>query len=266
MDLKHIAVVPLVDAKADEVTVVAAALQKQVPRDFAPIWDVTATVDYFPALDVVPLGYWPVFVVEQAPAAGTHIDHGGQPIAYVEYGPSWSLSASHEVLEMLADPAGTRLIAGDSPTDGERVEFLVEVCDPCQDATNAYTVNGVLVSDFYTPAYFEPSFTQGSKYSFCGTLRKPRDVLPGGYLTWRSPTSSRWFQIDGNDNVKDLGLVAGSMGFRNAIDTASPRRLSHLPADHERMRAVAARAETNRAAIEHRRNAWTKLAKSHGAR
>ena len=63
------------------------------------------------------------------------------------------------------------------------MEFLVEVCDPCHDAAHAYSVNGVLVSDFYTPAYFEPLFTTGSKYSLCGSLREPRDVLPGGYLT-----------------------------------------------------------------------------------
>ena len=83
-------------------------------------------------------------------------------------------------MEMLVDPTGVRFVTGDAPSaESDRVEFLVEVCDPCQGADNAYTVNGVLVSDFYTPAYFEPLFTSGSRYSFCGKLRSPRDVLPG---------------------------------------------------------------------------------------
>ena len=37
----------------------------------------------------------------------------------------WSLTASHECLEMLADPFGNRLIAGDSPKpDQGRVQIL----------------------------------------------------------------------------------------------------------------------------------------------
>ena len=85
-------------------------------------------------------------------AAGVHLDKKGQPFSLVEAGNSWSLTASHGVLEMLADPFGNRLIAGPSPKSGQgRVEFLVEVCDPSEDSANAYTVNDVLVSDFYTP-------------------------------------------------------------------------------------------------------------------
>src|SRR5215471_9382345 len=158
MQLSHIAVVPIrAGIAVEEITSVSAALQKQVMRDFAPIWEVQATVDYFPALEAVPVGYWPLLIVEDGAGLGTHVDRNGQPMAYVEYGPTWSLTASHEALEMLADPTGLRFVAGDAPlTESERVEFLVEVCDPCQGADNAYTVNGVLVSDFYTPAYFEP--------------------------------------------------------------------------------------------------------------
>ena len=40
-----------------EVSRVSAALQKQVTRDFGPIWSVTATVDGFADLSDVPLGY-----------------------------------------------------------------------------------------------------------------------------------------------------------------------------------------------------------------
>jgi hypothetical protein len=261
-DLKHVAIVPISPyAKEHEITVVAAALQKQVLRDFAPVWGVSATVDYFPTPESVPLGYWPLFIVEDAPAVGTHIDHAGQPVAFVELGVSWSLPASHEVLEMLADPLGTRLVPGDAPVGDERVEFLVEVCDPCQDPAYAYTVNGVLVSDFYTPAYFEPAFTQGSKYSFSGQLRTPRDVLPGGYLTWRNLTTGHWHQLKSDGTVADLGTIHGTLGFRGEIDQRSPsrRELSHLGSEHARMRAVSARERANRTAIEHRSTAWRDL-------
>ena len=43
-----------------ELVKVSAALQKQVSRDFAPIWKVNATVDSFATLGDVPLGYYNV--------------------------------------------------------------------------------------------------------------------------------------------------------------------------------------------------------------
>src|SRR5712691_3227825 len=124
---------------ARELTRVAAALQKQVTRDFAPIWRVKATVSAFATLDDVPNGYWPVIVmhnINTPGAAGVHQDKDGQPYALVQYSRSWSLTASHEVLEMLGDPFGNRLVAGRSlmPKQG-RVEYLVEVCDACEDAS-----------------------------------------------------------------------------------------------------------------------------------
>jgi hypothetical protein len=64
----------------------------------------------------------------------------------------WSVTASHECQEMLADPFGNRLVSGPSlAPDQGNVEYLVEVCDPVEDLGFAYLINGVLVSDFYTP-------------------------------------------------------------------------------------------------------------------
>src|SRR5205807_3772490 len=97
---------------------VSAALQKQATRDFGPVWNVHATVDAFARLQDVPVGYWPIIVrddIHQPGAAGVHLDRNGQPFALVQYDQGWALTASHEMLEMLADPFGNRLIAGDSP-------------------------------------------------------------------------------------------------------------------------------------------------------
>src|SRR5260370_422166 len=93
---------------------VSAALQKQVTRDVASIWDVEATVDAFASMSDVPVGYWPITISDQdlGDAAGIHEDKDGQPFALVQYGYAWSLTASHECLEMLVDPFGNRLVAG----------------------------------------------------------------------------------------------------------------------------------------------------------
>ena len=100
-----------------DVSKVAAAIQKQATRDLAPIWEISATVDAFATLEDVPVGYWAVIVrddIQDASAAGIHEDENGQPFALVMASADinvWSITASHEALEMLVDPSGNRLVA-----------------------------------------------------------------------------------------------------------------------------------------------------------
>ncbi len=221
-----------------EVTRVSAALQKQASRDFGPIWDVQPTVDAFAELSDVPLGYWPIIVRDDVAtnyeAAGIHLDNSGQPFALVQASEDWTLTASHEALEMLADPFGERLIAGPAPKEAKkqgRVEFLVEVCDPSEAAQFGYTANDVLVSDFYTPQFFDPVSVTGVRYSFTGAIRKPREVLKGGYISWHNTKDDHWYQLrwfGSGKTVADLGVFGtSSMSSREWVDrqTHTPQRI-----------------------------------------
>src|SRR5215210_7645940 len=213
---------------ASDVARVAAALQRQATRDFGPVWEVSATVDGFPRLEDVPVSYWPMIIrddIGQPGAAGIHLDKDGQPFALIEMSDSWSLTASHEMLEMLADPFGNRLVAGRSPKRGQgRVEFLVEVCDPSEAAELGYTVNDILVSDFYTPRFFDPAKNIQARYSFTGAIKKPREVLRGGYISWHHPVSNHWWQqtwFGQRKEFRDLGEfeVAKHESLRAWIDS-----------------------------------------------
>src|SRR3954468_11611347 len=156
--LRHVALISeSAQVKASDLTKVSAALQKQATRDLVQFWNVKATVDAFARLEDVPIGYWPIVIMDdihESGAAGIHLDRNGQPFALVTGSDRldvWSLTCSHELIEMLVDPFGNRRVAGDSPkADQGRVQFLVEAFDPSEDAQFAYTVNGVVVSDFYT--------------------------------------------------------------------------------------------------------------------
>lgn len=248
--LRQVALVSEVNQiSMSELTRVAAALQKQVARDFAPIWEVQATVDSFATLEDVPLGYWPMIVMKDIGvpgAAGIHLDKDGQPFALIQHSNRWALTASHECLEMLADPFGNRVVAGPSlhPDQG-RVEYLVEVCDPSEDMAFGYTVNGVLLSDFYTPAFFDPVANVGVRYSFTGAITRPREVLKGGYVSWHDPVSDHWWQLQffgAAPNFRDLGpltSVAGSI--RATIDalTAHPEMVADAPAGDPRFASAA---------------------------
>lgn len=216
----------------DELVQVSAALQKQVLRDFTPLWGIQATVDAFAQLADVPVGYWPVIVVEQVVTGdiGVHGLRDHQPVALVQAGSDWSLTASHEVLEMIADPFGNRLVAGDSLNgDGRRVEYLVEVCDPCQSRAFGYQVNGIQVSNFYTPYYFDPSGSNGARYDFAGYIRIPRQVLEGGYLSWRDPETNHLHKaecIGGELWWTDFGIVPEVLAtLRSLVDANHPVKL-----------------------------------------
>jgi hypothetical protein len=227
--LKHIGLVSESDAVPVAALMgVAAALQKQATRDLAPIWDVAATVDAFDSVATMPVDYWPIIIRDNIgyDAAGIHLDDNNQPFALVSASDRrdiWSLTASHEMCEMLVDPFGNRLIAGGPIKPGQgRVNYLVEVCDPSEDAHFAYTVNGVLVSDFYTPHFFDPTASGGVRYSFTGAITAPRMIREGGYLTWVDPATGIWWQQTwfdgGGPRFRSLGKMSAKKSLRAQVD------------------------------------------------
>jgi len=199
----HVALVPSDDANVDtgELLRVAAALQVQLTRDFEPVWGISAVVSPFTSLDQVPPACLPLVILPAGCLGpGGHAFHTterGIPFGLVEYKDGWSLSASHELLEMVCDPQGKRRVMGDSIADSYlrdvdaayqqylpqgQVAYLLEICDPCQDVY--YIVNGLQVSDFVFPRYYAPGDTQCGCYSFTGKIKRPRELLNGGYVTW----------------------------------------------------------------------------------
>jgi hypothetical protein len=73
--LLHIALVSITkEVTLAQLAPVSAAIQKQISRDFGPMWNVEATVDAFDKLEDVPVGYWHVLLQDELPngAAGLH--------------------------------------------------------------------------------------------------------------------------------------------------------------------------------------------------
>jgi hypothetical protein len=236
---RHVAVVSQTgEIQAEELARVASAIQKQVTRDFGPLWGINATVDVFPSLDAVPVGYWHVVVrddIDRPGEAGYHETELDQPVAAVQFDDDWSVTASHEILEMLADPFGRFMTAAEDVRGGQgSVLYIVEVCDPCEAST--YSIDEVRLSDFCTAQYFGPDVGAGQRYSFTGSISKPREVLKGGYLSFIDPTDNHLRQLNWQTGAKprviDLGdardgsqasLRLGGESLRQAIDRMTPR-------------------------------------------
>ena len=212
----------------------AIALNLQVSRDLPSAWtDVSATVGVAPSLQAIPHGAWPVFLVHSLPPGegGYHMDKHNQPYAKVIATPddaSWTIDASHEIIEMLVDPFGNRMhssqaikISGDGVVDTDGLfNYLVEACDPCEANNFAYDIGGIAVSDFITPRFYDASVTPGVNYSFKGNIKRPRELLKGGYISYVD-SSGAWQQIlwvDPGDPVyNNLAVKAGARSMRLSV-------------------------------------------------
>ncbi len=186
----------------------AMALNVQVTRDLPQCWaGISASVSFAPSLASLPHGAWPVFLVSHLPPGegGFHQDRHNQPYAKVIASPNddgWTIDASHEIIEMLVDPFGNRMhasqgirIANGDVVDGTGVfNYLVEACDPCEANEYGYDINGIVVSDFITPHYYDAQAAANTLYSFRGHIERPRQMLPGGYISYVQP-DGQWNQI-----------------------------------------------------------------------
>ena len=149
------------------------------------MWGVSAVVSAFLDLQGIPPQYFPVILTGAALPGdhhGFHVATDGRPFALVHLDDNWSLSASHELLEMVLDPNGDLTVSGQSLADRYvatgtaaridnyepqgTVDYLVEPCDPVESST--YQINGVTVSDFVTPSFYDDFKAVGRQYSFLG--------------------------------------------------------------------------------------------------
>jgi hypothetical protein len=175
------------------------AIASQVRLDAAPLWDrAPAAVVFYTDPQAVPAtahGIALVDTIQDQPQGvlGFHTeDQGGKLWGVVAAKPEldsgakptsgdWSVSSvlSHEVLEMYIDP-NCNLWSN----DGKGSAYSFEVCDPVEAPT--YDINGVSVSNFVTPSWFDPLAAPHAQFDKLGHLSKPFSILKGGYVVYES--------------------------------------------------------------------------------
>ena len=173
-----------------EVQAAVAALQRQVSQHFAPAWGVDATLSFVAGGAKPPPGTWWLVILDdsdQAGALGYHdLTDEAMPLGKVfvktarDAGVKWTVTASHELLELLADPAINLTVC--TTENNNLVLYAYEICDPCQADEFGYTIDGVAVSDFLFPSWFETFHRSGAvPFDYCGRISAPFALLPGGY-------------------------------------------------------------------------------------
>lgn len=178
-----------------------AALQKYVDERFAPVWGVPATLLSGSA---VKKGSWGLVFLDdadQADALGYHdLTPQGLPLGKVFVRTTISsknlvsVTASHELAEMLADPAID--LAAEAP-DG--TFYAYEVADPVEEET--FQIGGIPLSNFAYPSWFEGfRKPRSDKFDEMGTCKKPFEIRAGGYMSIFK--NGEWMEIFGSKRAE----------------------------------------------------------------
>ena len=200
-----------------------AAMQAFVDQDVAPVWGTPAKL--VKSSDFLA-GKWAMVFLDDADQPGALAYHDltpdGLPLAKVFVKTTIanrglvSVSASHELVEMLVDPAINLLTTGPDP----KLVYAYESADPVEELS--YPVRGIPMTDFVYPSYFEAFHKPDSvQFDRLKKVSKPFQILSGGYqIIFKN---GKWTQIYGSAAKKKRFAREDRRGHRS--EQRAQRRL-----------------------------------------
>jgi hypothetical protein len=201
------------------------ALQSYVDDHVAPVWGTPAKL--VRGKDFVK-GAWAIVFLDdpdQTIKQGTKLaDHDltpeGLPLAKVFVQNAIlsdefvSVAASHELVEMLVDPAINMMTTGPAPRGlgKSHVMYAYESADPVEELS--FKVKGVPMCNFVYPAYFEafrkPNSTQ---FDHMKKITRPLQILPGGYQVVFK--AGKWSAVHGSSAKAKAFKLEDRRGHRS---------------------------------------------------
>jgi hypothetical protein len=206
-----------------------AAMQKYVDDYVAPVWGTPANL--VKSTGFIP-GAWAMIFVDDADTADALAYHDltpdGLPQSKVfvrtilDDQQSVSVAATHELVEMLVDPAINLLSTG--PEDG--VIYAYESADPVEALS--FDIDGIAVSDFVYPSYFEAfRAPKSARFDQMEQVERPFQILHGGYqIIFRQ---GQWTQVFGSPAKAKAFARENRLGHRSETRKAYQRFCSAPP-------------------------------------
>lgn len=181
-----------------------AACARQAREHVAPAYGVSPVrVQFLTARSHAPKGAWVITVMDDADQAGTlgwHTEDAAGRIygrvfaaPCIEYNVPVSTTLSHEVVETAVDPDVDRWV-----DTGRGYSVAYEACDPVEG--DSYEIDGVAVSDFVTPAWYQPQLIGRRHWLDNGSVTDAFELAPGGYAVrrWPDGTEDQEFGAEAN--------------------------------------------------------------------
>lgn len=200
------------------------AVNRQINGDFAPYWSFGAQLRLEGrvgrakrAVDPADMRGDAILylrdVVRIRDAEGYHDRHfSGIPYGLVflelskKLKEDWTVTLSHEALELTGDPENNLLVQGPHPKrPRSQVFHWFEMCDAVQNET--YQIDHVNVSNFVLPLYFTSSDERGGRNDFLGTVTNGKTlrsfgVNPGGYIGFFDPAAKEHVTFSPDDDER----------------------------------------------------------------
>jgi len=217
---------------------VIRAINRQIEEDFEPYWSLGATLRLEGHSGTIPkkqslsdmrgdavIYLWDKSDVEGA--IGYHdLNNRGIPFGFVfldiakQLGEDWSVTLSHEALELIGDPEVNLLVAGPHPDSSKKKDVFhwYEMCDAVQ--SDIYQIDGIRVSNFILPLYFTGGDEFDGRNDFLGSSLKSFGVNPGGYVGFFDPETGEHdtFSKEGDAKAKKrMEIKSKVKGTRRAI-------------------------------------------------
>ena len=214
------------------------AVNRQMSEDFRRYWhrDITVRLEGWtggqpdPEIPLDMRGDAVIYLWDEEDiddALGYHdLTAKGVPFGFVftrlseELGEHWSVTLSHEVLELAMDSEVNLLAEGPHPDPNERgrmVYHWYELCDAVQADT--YVIDGTEVSNFVLPHYFTQGDEHDNHNDFLGTGLSSFQVAEGGYAGFLDPETgqhSTWTRHGDLEAEKRLALKRKFLGASRA--------------------------------------------------
>ena len=227
MWLPTVAIINFSRRSDQEVQDAIRAINRQVREDFTPVWGSGRLLKMRPssfspsdpdtlAKDPVEAGGVIYLVDEESVegALGYHDMNAREiPVGFVfVLADNWTVTLSHEVLEMILDPTVNMFIPGPDPRflddDGRWLLHSYEACDAVE--RTAYEIDLVAVSNFVTPAYFRVGDSPGARNDFLGVCVASFGVTEGSHLGVIDFHTGEWLDIWGSEtpNITAFALRA----------------------------------------------------------
>lgn len=199
----------------DEAKRMTLAHGRQLAEHVAPVWGLTPALEFVPKGEKPTPGSMPATLSDTSdvPGAAGYHDESDDGIPFIKIftfdGSSAttgrdavSVTLSHEGCELTGDAPANKWADGPDGAD-----YAFELCDPVEGDT--YEIDGVAMSNFVYPAYFDPKAAPGAKLDYLEKLSAPFSMTPGGYLIKRAETGriTQIFaaHIEQGHDVRDLG-------------------------------------------------------------
>jgi hypothetical protein len=184
------------------------AVNRQIVEDFVPTWG-TGRILRLHAAAFTPNSATPLeaetvnadsvlYLVDESTLAGAlgyhDLNTSDLPFGFVfveTSGPEWTITLSHEALELIVDPTVNLLVPGPDPRQANNtVLHSYEACDAVE--RTSYSVDGILVSNFVTPNYFTPGDAPGTRNDFLGIGVESLKATPGSHIQFYDLASNDW--------------------------------------------------------------------------